>query len=351
MTSAAEHGRLARPAGPHHPVHHRAPCRTGRSVRGPEAAATVLSLAVLGTVLLVQLGAPQVWREHGWVVLVAGLLAGLPHGAVDHLVPTFVLRERAPRVLLVATGYAATAAAAWLLFRTFPAAALVAFVLVSVLHFGSGEVAFDDERAGRAVGTGRDRDVLAVVATGGAVLVLPVVGDAASVAPITALVVPGSSGVLPWWLTTGATVLVLSAVVLTVARRLHRRRRLAAAEVALLAAVGLLVPPLVAFGAYFGGWHAVRHVGRLLAEDPANTGDLAAGRLARPLGRFALAAAAPTAVSLAALGALWSTTDGWRGFVTADLAVLAGLTVPHVLVVAWWDRHPRARSAPPGAHR
>ncbi|WP_432497543.1 Brp/Blh family beta-carotene 15,15'-dioxygenase [Kineococcus gypseus] len=313
-------------------------------MRTPDAAATAVSLAVLAAVLLVQLAAPRVWREHGWVVLVAGLLAGLPHGAVDHLVPAFVLRERAPRVLLVAGAYALTAVAAWLVFRAAPAVALVVFVLVSALHFGAGEVAFDDERAGRPVATGRHRDVLAVAATGGAVLVLPVVGEPASVAPVIALLVPGSAGVLPGWLAAGASAPVLAAVAITLARRLRRRRPLAAAEVALLAAVGLLVPPLVAFGAYFGGWHAVRHVGRLLAQDPANAVDLAVGRLLRPLGRFALAAAVPTALSLAALGALWSLAGGWRGFVTADLAVLAGLTVPHALVVAWWDR--RARRHP-----
>lgn len=119
---------------------------------------------------------------------------------------------------------------------------------------------------------------------------------------------------------------------------------LPAAEVALLAGVGLTVPPLVAFGAYFGGWHAVRHVARLITADPANDLDLDSGRLLRPVGRFAVSAAAPTAVSLAALAALWAVADGWRGFVTANLALLAGLTVLHALVVAWWDRHPRPHS-------
>jgi len=74
-------------------------------------------------------------------------------------------------------------------------------------------------------------------------------------------------------------------------------------------------------------------------EDPANATDLERGRLARPVSRFALAAAVPTAVSLAALGGSWALAGGWQGFVGANLALLAGLTLPHVLVVTWWDRH------------
>ena len=79
---------------------------------------------MLGAVLLVQLLAPLLWREHGWVVLVAGPVAGSPHGAVDHLVPASVLRERAPRVALVAGAQASSAVAAQLVFRAGPWAPL-----------------------------------------------------------------------------------------------------------------------------------------------------------------------------------------------------------------------------------
>ena len=307
------------------------------AVRTPEAAATAVSIGVLTAVLLVQLAAPGVWDRWGWLVLVAGLLIGLPHGAVDHLVPAFLLRQDAPRLVLVIAGYAGTAVAAWAVFRSVPAVALSVFVVLSVLHFGAGEVGFDAERAGRAPRFPL-RDPLAVLATGGAALLLPVLREPATSAPLIALLVPGSSGMLPVWLTRTTVLLVLGAVFLTCAHRVARRRLLGAGEVALLAGVGLLVSPLAAFGAYFGAWHALRHIARMVSDDPANTPDLARGRLRRPLTRFAVAAAAPTAVSLAALAGLWALAGGWRGFVTANLALLAGLTLPHVLVVTWADR-------------
>ncbi|MDP9390151.1 MAG: hypothetical protein M3P89_01910 [Actinomycetota bacterium] len=100
----------------------------------------------------------------------------------------------------------------------------------------------------------------------------------------------------------------------------------------------LAAPPLVAFGVYFGAWHSVRHVARMVAEDPANAADLADGRLAAPLARFSTAATLPTVAVLAALAVLWSAAGGGYGLVVTHLPLLAALTLPHVLVVAWLDR-------------
>jgi Brp/Blh family beta-carotene 15,15'-monooxygenase len=95
---------------------------------------------------------------------------------------------------------------------------------------------------------------------------------------------------------------------------------------------------LPAFAVYFGGWHALRHVLRLLAADPGNADTLAAGRVAPALRRFARQAAGPTAASAAVLALLWSTSSGAIGFLATDLQLLAALTVPHMAVVAWLDR-------------
>jgi len=332
------------------PALSRSPRRSGRAlsdaggiVRTPEGASTAVSIGALTAVLAVQLTVPGVWERWGWVVLVVGLLVGLPHGAVDHLVPAFLLRENAPRLLLVVAGYAGTAVAAWAVFRSVPAVALTVFVVLSVLHFGAGEVGFDDERAGREF-TFPLRDPLAVLATGGSALLLPILREPATSAPLIALLVPGSTGMLPVWLTATTVGLVIGAVVLTCVHRLAQRRWLGAFEVALLSAVGLLVAPLAAFGAYFGAWHGLRHIARMLSENPANADDLTRGRLVRPVARFAATAAAPTAISLAALGGLWALAGGWQGFVTANLALLAGLTLPHVLVVTWRDRRHAAQA-------
>ncbi len=313
-------------------------------VRAPARAATRLSLGAVGVVLAYELVVPGGWGTTSWVVLVTGLLVGLPHGAVDHLLPAWGLGWRPGRLAVFAVGYAAVAGAAYVAFRSAPGVALVAFVLVSAWHFGSGETAFADVRAGRPV----RRWAASAVPVGAVVLLLPLargLGDpGGDVAAVLRLLAPSWNGAaVPAALVPalavagGVPVLVL----------LGRRRFLEAAEVATLLVLGLVVPPPAAVGTYFGAWHSVRHVARVLAADPSNTADLAGGSLGGPLRRFARHALGPTVAVLVVLALLWSFAGGWRELVASHLPLLAGLTVPHLLVVGWLD----ARAADQPASR
>lgn len=112
--------------------------------------------------------------------------------------------------------------------------------------------------------------------------------------------------------------------------------RTTAVEVVMLVTLPLIVPPLTAFAVFFGAWHAPRHTLRLLAEDPRNTADLRAGRLARPLRRF-LVSSAPT-TALAALGvASLAAAVAAGGAPALAIAALLALTVPHAVAVGWLD--------------
>ena len=308
--------------------------RSATPLAAPARTATAVSGAAVVAVLLVELAVPGGWGDAAWVVLVAGLLLGLPHGAVDHLVPATRLRWPLSRVAVFAAGYAALAAGAWLAFRAWPGPALLVFVAVSAWHFGTGETAFADLRAGRPV----RRRVPAAVVVGALVLLVPLVRGAEATAAVVAAVVPGSDGRLPSGLAAVVLGVVLAATAVLAGTLLGARRWLDAAELGVLTALVLVVPPLAAFGVWFGCWHAVRHVARVGAEDPGNRADLVAGRLGRPLRRFAVQAALPTAAVLVVLALLWSTAGGWRAFVATDVPVLAALTLPHVLVVGWLDR-------------
>ncbi|MGY1650660.1 Brp/Blh family beta-carotene 15,15'-dioxygenase [Geodermatophilus sp. SYSU D01119] len=284
------------------------------------------------------------WGDLAWVLLVAGLLLGLPHGAADHTLPARRLHWPLRRTALFAVGYAVLALAGWLAFRAFPGPALLVFVLVSAWHFGTGETAFADLRAGRPV----QRQVTASAVLGALVLLVPLVRGQEEAAPVVSAVVPGWDGLLPPAVATAVLVTVLPAAAALAAERLLSGRWLEAAEVGALLVLVLVVPPFAAFGVWFGCWHAVRHVARVVAGDPATTADLAAGRPARPLRRFAAAAAPPTAAVLAVLALLWSATDGWTGLLVTLLPLLAALTLPHALVVAWQDRASGAGGQMPG---
>lgn len=295
--------------------------------------ATRCSLGAVATVLAVQLLVPGGWGQLAWIPLVIGLLIGLPHGAVDHLLPAHRLGWGIPRLGAFALAYAALAAVGYLLFQAAPGPALVVFVLLSAWHFGTGETAFADLRAGRPV----TRRVAPAAVLGGVVLLVPLVRGSTDAAAVIAAVVPGSDGVLPSAVATVVLALVVPAAVLLVVSLVLAGRRLEALEVLALLALALLAPPFAAFGVYFGAWHSLRHLARVVAEDPVNAGELSAGRLVRPLRRFAVQAALPTTAVLVAIGVLWSTTDGWLGFVATDIPLLAALTLPHALVVTWLD--------------
>ena len=309
----------------------------------PAVLAAAVSRGAVTAVLAVQLLVPGGWGPTAWVPLVAGLLLGLPHGAVDHLVPGFELGPAALRTAVVAVAYALLALVVLAAFRAWPGPALALFVVLSAAHFGTGETAFHDVRAGRAPGV----DVLGAAAFGTAVIVLPLLHHRDAVAPVVALVVPGTAGLLPAGPSRVAELAVLAVVAAAVGVRMARRRFAAAAELVLLTVAALVVPAAAFFGAYFGTWHSGRHTARLVAEDPANGADLGAGRLGRPLLRFARTAALPTVAAVATVLALWVTAGGWEAFVAADLAVLAALTVPHVVVVTWLDARQRRAGQPP----
>ncbi len=325
----------------------RAPGTVRRDVPGPTSVADLprrpatvaawLSRGAVVAVLAVQLVVPGGWGSAAWVPLVAGLLIGLPHGAVDHLVPDAELGRSRSRTAVVVVAYAALALVVLTAFRAWPGPALALFVLLSAAHFGTGETAFTDLCAGRPPRV----DVLGAAAFGSAVIVLPLLHDPDAVAPVIALVVPGSSGQLPAVACRVGVVVVLVVAAAAVAVRVRRRELVPAAELVLLTVAALLVPVGAFFGAYFGLWHSGRHTARLVAENPANAADLAAGRLARPLWRFARTAALPTLAALATVLALWATAGGWEAFVAADLAVLAALTVPHAVVIGWLDARRR----------
>ena len=322
---------------------------------------------LLGLLLAGQLVAPAGWAPVSWMPVTLGLLLGLPHGAVDHLVPAWVRARRTPLPATAAllVGYVATAVVMFMLLRRYPLPGLLVFLATSLLHFGAGEVQYGRLRtdpallrrlqpptAGAPVRTAA-AGALQVLGWGGTSVLLPLACWPDQVRPVLEALASGSGSVLlnPA-VRHAATFVVLAAAALTVAQAGWRRRYRPAAELTLLVAVFLLVPPLVAFAGYFGAWHSTRHIVRLLAADPANTGDLAAGRLAPALRRFARAAAWPTALALLALVALMAAAHSVRAFLPADLTLLAALTAPHMLLVGWFDRQTARPTTPAGAaHR
>ncbi|OKI49102.1 Brp/Blh family beta-carotene 15,15'-dioxygenase [Micromonospora sp. CB01531] len=267
-----------------------------------------------------------------------GLLLGLPHGAVDHLIPAWLsmkARRWSRRVSLL-FGYAAIAGTGLLAYRAAPAAVVLGFLVLSIAHFGTGDEAFQAERDGRRV---RLR-LHGVLAYGAPPVVFPLVLWRDQVDQLLERVAAGSTVLLTSEVRATALVLTVSAVAITAVQEVRGRRGRDLVQLGLLATVFAIVPPALAFGVYFAAWHSLRHIARLLCADPANAAHLRAGRLGPPLRRFALRAAPPTAAVLVSFALLTHHT-GAAGVLPTTFALLAAVTVPHAVVVAWLDRRAR----------
>ncbi len=259
------------------------------------------------------------------VLLTGVVLVGFPHGAFDHLVARPVLRPRLGRWWWApfGAGYLALAGLVLLAWAAAPAATLAGFLAASVLHFGLGDV--EDGLA-----PARLPPWVSVPAYGALPVLLPMALHPADAAPVLAALagVPApamadalaaSAWLLPPWAAAFAWVALVA----------WRERRGVAERLAMAAGFALL-PPLLAFGIYFGAGHAIRHVLRLAAwrGGPPRA---AAGWLALTM----VPAAAACALGLGALA--WLARDTAADVLAPMFRVIAALTLPHMVVTAWLD--------------
>ncbi|MFJ4221409.1 Brp/Blh family beta-carotene 15,15'-dioxygenase [Curtobacterium luteum] len=272
------------------------------------------------------------------------LVFGLPHGALDHLVPAR-LRPRTGTgrsVLLVVALYAVVGTATALLWAAAPITGFAVFIAITWFHWGQGDL-FVDRLLGDGLPT-RWGAVLTVVVRGALPMVVPIVaqpGEALRVVTGTAASVGGGlrhAVGLPTPVRVGVAVVVLGLVVahLVAVRRSRIPVARQVAEDVVLLALFAVVPPVLAVGLYFTLWHAVRHILRLELTDPASADELHRGRLLAPFLRFARQAWPVTAIAVAMLVVLASVLH--RADLGVYLALIAALTTPHTIVVTWMDR-------------
>ncbi len=318
-------------------------------------------IAVAVTTLVFLTGVSVPLRYQLLPLAASVVLFGLPHGAIDHLAvprtrgdPVTVRSLAAVGVLYLVVG--GLYAVVWFLA---PVVAVVFFILMTWAHWGQGDV-YPLVAFGDGYPAGRLARVLTAATRGALPMVVPFVAFPGQyelvVSTLVGLFDAGSAGVVSAAFTPTVRLTVAVGLAALVGTTLlvgfrstapggRRPWLIDAAETLGLVVFFSTVPPILAVGLYFCLWHALRHIVRLLAIDPSATGALRSRRHLAALAAFARDAAPLTTASLAILGLWYLAVPGTvaepLSLVGAYLALIAVLTLPHVVVVGLMDREQR----------
>ena len=270
------------------------------------------------------------------VMAVVALAIGIPHGALDHLV---TLPKSAPwKMALFVVIYVAIALASiWAILR-WNVWGFIAVVIMSATHFGIGDSAFISELNHLKGNTSSKFPVWAYAPAAGLLpVVIPLVNSRSTEAltKVNAELINWHYGYTSEIQIAVAAIATLSAMAL-----ITRKRYRDLLDLALLAALASVAPPLVAFAVYFGCWHAMRHTARLTSLLPRSIASYEGGN---SRGAFThavipgLPALAGTLIFVALLAG-FSQSNVSDTFLWLTLVTIWALTVPHMIVTAKLDR-------------
>ncbi|MDJ0757180.1 MAG: Brp/Blh family beta-carotene 15,15'-dioxygenase [Ardenticatenaceae bacterium] len=288
------------------------------------------------------------------------IFLGLPHGAIDHLVPGRQTgRPLYTRgTVLFFIGYVALAAVYLLFWNWFPVPSAVFFILLTWFHWGQGDLFFTYRWFNQSHHRSRLQTASSLIIRGGLPMLVPFLAfpeiyltvfetftdvfagsitfsDSGELLPLRLLL----SGIFG-----GLIILYLGYDL--VANGMSKSFLVDFLEIVGLSIYFWAVPPILAVGLYFCLWHSLRHIGRLIFIDDRD--------LRRPvwisLYRFFRESLPLTLVSLLFLVGLYfvvpSQPNDVSGLAGVYLVMIAALTLPHTIVVAWMDRQENDPLAP-----
>ena len=266
---------------------------------------------------------------------VIALIIGIPHGALDHLV-TLPKDKPAKMALFVIIYVLIAVAAVWAILQ-WNVLGFQLVVIMSAAHFGIGDAAFiaESERLNNGVSKSLTDRLIYALPAGLLPVFVPLTSDLTNSA-----LAEVNPQLINW---AGSNSNLIHLLVLLIAASslfilILKRDDKSAMDLALLAALSILTPPLVAFAIYFGLWHALRHTARL-------TLNLSKSEIAyqnnEPKRAFinAVIPGIPALIGTFIVAAVLATTnpDNSR-LLWSILVVIWALTVPHMMVTAKLDK-------------
>jgi len=316
---------------------------------------STLPWLLLITALLTSWLAPQLISQYALYPLLVGIIVlGLPHGALDHVVPARMQLGWGTRFVPISVyllAYIAIAAAYFGMWLRAPLWAFVLFLSITVLHWGHGDLRHMELFVGRSYGSWVERAV-ALIVRGSLPIVVPVLAFPETaqglyrhaavglgVTPETInLTAPGVVYGLSGFLSLGLLAYVIIAAHVSPDWDVLMSECL---EIVVLLLFFLYTPAYFSVGLYFLAWHSLRHLGRLLILSPQDAALVAQNRWRRPVFRLVRDALPITIAAIGLLVALYvwraDNVQSLEGFVAIYLVLISALTAPHMVVVALMD--------------
>ena len=266
---------------------------------------------------------------------VIALIIGIPHGALDHLV-TLPKDKPAKMALFVIIYVLIAVAAVWAILQ-WNVLGFQLVVIMSAAHFGIGDAAFiaESERLNNGVSKSLTDRLIYALPAGLLPVFVPLTSDLTNSA-----LAEVNPQLINW---AGSNSNLIHLLVLLIAASslfvlVLKRDDKSAIDLALLAALSMLTPPLVAFAIYFGLWHALRHTARLTLN--LNKSEIAYQNN-EPKRAFlqAVLPGIPALIGTFIVAAILAATnpDNSR-LLWSILVVIWALTVPHMMVTAKLDK-------------
>ncbi len=289
----------------------------------------------------------------------SALLFGMPHGAVDHIVPGRIIDGRygSAQMIGLVVGYLALIGAMLAMWTVNPAFGFVFFIAMTWVHWGLGDL-----HAVLAFGNAgflhtRGLRALTAFVRGGFPMLLPLVFFPTDFR-LAADSIVGTLGLenttsldvffgLPFRMALAVIFGCTIGIVLVWSwQRATRTGQMAdwrayALETFLLTVFFAVVPAYLAVGLYFCLWHSTRHITRLALLHPPSQAALETGRIWGPFWQFTKQALPTTMIALAMLAGLYvlvpRAPDDFVSLIALYLILIAALTLPHTVVVMWMD--------------
>lgn len=267
-------------------------------------------------------------------IAVTALAIGIPHGALDHLVT--LPKSQPKKMALFIIVYVAVAVMAVLLIANWNLIGFQLVLLMSLIHFGIGDLAFMAELKNLSNKASKSKSrVPNYLAFGAVPVLIPLLKDE-SIAALTEINIK----LVNWYQQfRGAIwVLVILAVLMTAVDLFRLKRNRDLLDLFLLTALALIAPPLISFAIYFGCWHAMRHTARLTLSLPKSLANFDVNKPVKAFWAAVIPGTPALALTFAAAGIFWQQDKLDNSFLWSALVIVWALTVPHMAVTAKLDR-------------